>query len=180
MDALLRKVQSPVGEITLGATSTALILCATGDCVSELKKELQERGIYFKDSLDNESASEILERSEKALKLYFTGELSALQSIPLAPMGTDFQKAVWKELLLIRGGDIASYKAISEALNNPGAARAVGLACRLNPIHLFIPCHRIISVDGALTGFRGGVERKQFLLDFERHTQEAEVERLSA
>jgi len=166
MEISLRTVDSPVGPITLGASSSHLLLCATGECASELLRELESREVAVSENISPE-AVELLNRAERALELYFNGEFSALSSVPLKLSGTDFQKSVWTEMLHIRGGDLASYKALAEAINNSGAVRAVGLACRVNPLHLFVPCHRIVASDGDLSGFRGGLEVKKWLLNFE-------------
>ncbi len=171
MNAIVRTVDSPIGEITLAASEEGLVLCATGGCGKELREELTKRGIKMREEHpDDEQAGAInvLNKAKRALDLFFTGEFSALLSVPLALKGTDFQLSVWRELQLIRPGDLMAYGAVAEGLGNAGAVRAVGLACRVNPLHLFVPCHRIVSADGELTGFRGGLEVKQWLLDLER------------
>lgn len=89
--------------------------------------------------------------------------------LPLAPVGTEFQQRVWKELLAIDYGETASYGQIAHRLGHTNAAsRAVGLANGRNPIPIVIPCHRVIGADGSLTGYAGGMERKQTLLELEQ------------
>ena len=102
------------------------------------------------------------------LRAYFTRELKEFE-LPLAPVGSTFQKSVWDQLLLIGYGDTASYGEIARRLGKSnGASRAVGLANGSNPIPIVIPCHRVIGADGTLTGYAGGIERKQALLELEQ------------
>ncbi len=102
------------------------------------------------------------------LRAYFAGALSAFD-LPLAPAGSEFQQAVWHQLVGIGYGDTASYGEIARRLGRSNAAsRAVGLANGSNPIPIVIPCHRVIGADGSLTGYAGGVERKQTLLELEQ------------
>jgi len=98
---------------------------------------------------------------------YFSRELKEFD-LPLAPVGTAFQLKVWQALRAIPYGQLASYKSIAEAVGNPKAVRAVGAANGKNPIPIIIPCHRVIGSDGSLTGFGGGLEIKQRLIDLER------------
>ena len=91
------------------------------------------------------------------------------QHLPLRPHGTPFQQAVWAQLVLIGYGETASYGEIAHRLGKSNAAsRAVGLANGQNPIPIVIPCHRVIGSDGSLTGYAGGLERKQVLLGLEQ------------
>ena len=100
------------------------------------------------------------------LEAYFSGRQPETQ-IPLAPCGTDFQKAVWKLLLEIPYGATTSYGAIAARLGRP-AAQAVGGAVGHNPVSLVIPCHRVLGADGSLTGYAGGLEKKRALLELEK------------
>jgi len=102
-----------------------------------------------------------------ALDAYFAGDLTALDAVPVATGGTDFQRAVWAALRAIPAGTTTGYGALAAALGKPGAARAVGLANGSNPIGIVVPCHRVIGADGTLTGYAGGVERKEWLLKHE-------------
>lgn len=86
---------------------------------------------------------------------------------PLAPEGTEFQQAVWRQLLAIPCGETRTYRQIAEALGRPTATRAVGAANGANPIALVIPCHRVIGTNGRLTGYAGGLDLKSRLLEFE-------------
>ncbi len=101
------------------------------------------------------------------LEAYFAGDLKGF-TVPLAPSGTPFQLAVWAELTKIPYGSTVSYGDIARALGmRLVASRAVGLANGANPISVIVPCHRVIGSDGSLTGYGGGLERKQLLLRLE-------------
>ncbi|WP_128379929.1 methylated-DNA--[protein]-cysteine S-methyltransferase [Streptomyces cavernae] len=101
------------------------------------------------------------------LRSYFAGELVEF-TVPLGMIGTPFQRSVWEQLRRIPYGETRSYGELARALGNPGASRAVGLANGRNPIGIIVPCHRVVGADGSLTGYGGGLDRKQRLLDFER------------
>jgi len=101
------------------------------------------------------------------LEEYFAGDRKEF-TVPLAPSGTPFQLAVWTQLTKIPYGSTASYGDIARALGKrPVAARAVGLANGANPISVIVPCHRVIGSDGSLTGYGGGLDRKELLLRLE-------------
>lgn len=101
------------------------------------------------------------------LAAYFAGRLTAF-TVPLRPDGTPFQRAVWEKLATIPFGATIAYRDLAAALGAPRAVRAVGAANGRNPINIIIPCHRVLGADGSLTGYSGGLEKKQWLLDFER------------
>jgi methylated-DNA-[protein]-cysteine S-methyltransferase len=110
----------------------------------------------------------VLAECARQLRAYFDRELREFD-LPLAPQGTEFQQRVWKELLEIGYGETASYGEIAARLGHTNAAsRAVGLANGRNPIPIVIPCHRVIGADGSLTGYAGGMDRKQTLLSLEQ------------
>ena len=100
------------------------------------------------------------------LKEYFQGERSAF-SVQIAPKGTVFQQLVWNELVKIPFGKKRSYREIAVAVGNERMIRAVGSANARNPIAIIIPCHRVIGADGSLTGYAGGLWRKEWLLEHE-------------
>ena len=104
----------------------------------------------------------------RQLRAYFDHDLKEFD-LPLAPEGSDFQQRVWEQLRGIGYGETASYGQIARRLGKTNAAsRAVGLANGRNPIPIVIPCHRVIGADGTLTGYAGGIERKQTLLELEQ------------
>ena len=119
-----------------------------------------------------ESCSKIFERTGyfaevvKQLDEYFEGKRTKFE-LNISPKGTEFQKKVWAELLKIPYGKTKSYQEIAEAVAKPKAQRAVGSTCNKNPILLIIPCHRVVSKSGKLTGFACGVDRKEQLLKLE-------------
>ncbi|MBK3565176.1 methylated-DNA--[protein]-cysteine S-methyltransferase [Streptomyces sp. MBT62] len=100
------------------------------------------------------------------LQAYFAGELKEF-TLELRLHGTPFQRTVWDQLRRIPYGETRSYGDLADALGNPGASRAVGLANGKNPIGIIVPCHRVVGSNGSLTGYGGGLDRKQRLLDFE-------------
>ena len=117
---------------------------------------------------DRDDSDALLVEAVRQLTAYFDRDLKEFD-LPLAPAGSDFQKAVWAQLLTIGYGDTASYGEIARRLGKSNAAsRAVGLANGSNPIPIVIPCHRVIGADGTLTGYAGGIERKQTLLEIEQ------------
>src|SRR5829696_7882954 len=117
---------------------------------------------------ERDDAHPVLMETARQLTAYFAGDLKDFHR-PLAPVGSDFQQRVRKELQTIGYGETASYGAIALRLGMTNAAsRAVGLANGRNPIPIVIPCHRVIGADGTLTGYAGGLERKQTLLSLEQ------------
>lgn len=89
-------------------------------------------------------------------------------NLPLNPQGTEFQKKVWKALCDIPYGETRSYKQVAEAVGNPKAPRAIGMANNRNPIMIFIPCHRVVGSNGSLVGYAGGLDLKEKLLSIEK------------
>ncbi|MFJ8198396.1 methylated-DNA--[protein]-cysteine S-methyltransferase [Streptomyces sp. NPDC096152] len=108
-----------------------------------------------------------LDAAEEQLEAYFAGRLTEF-TLELRLDGTPFQRRVWEQLRSIPYGLTRTYGDLAEALGNPGASRAVGLANGRNPIGVIVPCHRVVGADGSLTGYGGGLDRKRRLLDFER------------
>lgn len=110
----------------------------------------------------------VLVEAARQLTAYFDGTLTTFD-LPLAPVGTEFQQRVWHQLAQIGYGETASYGEIAGRLGMTNAAsRAVGLANGRNPIPIVVPCHRVIGANGTLTGYAGGLERKQQLLELEQ------------
>ena len=110
---------------------------------------------------------ELTQRAADQLQEYFQGSRSSF-TVPLKPLGSDFQKLVWSALSQIPYGQIKSYKQVAEAIKRPSASRAVGNANNKNPILIMIPCHRVVGSDGSLTGYAAGLAIKQRLLDLEQ------------
>jgi len=105
--------------------------------------------------------------AKRALLAYFAGKLDALDELPVATSGTDFQNQVWTALRAIPRGKTLSYGSLAKKIGRPAAVRAVGLANGSNPIAIVVPCHRVIGANASLTGYGGGLERKRWLLDHE-------------
>ena len=114
----------------------------------------------------SQTVPNVLSECKKELEEYFAGKRREFY-VKIKPEGTIFQKKVWGELKKINYGETTSYHSIAKKLKNPDAVRAVGLANGKNPIAIILPCHRVISQDGKLTGYAGGLWRKQWLLEHE-------------
>jgi methylated-DNA-[protein]-cysteine S-methyltransferase len=105
------------------------------------------------------------------LTSYFNGDIRAIDEIPTATAGTVFQREVWCALREIPAAETISYGKLAERIGRPRAVRAVGLANGSNPVGIVVPCHRVIGANGSLTGYGGGLHRKEWLLAHERsHT----------
>lgn len=146
--------ESPIGPLTLHSNGRAL----TGVEFDNPKYPLP-RSPSGRDG--------VLDAARRQLDLYFAGKLKAFD-LPLAAEGTAFQQRVWAALRAIPFGATKSYGELAAAIDAPKAQRAVGLANGRNPISIIVPCHRVIGASGALTGFGGGIARKQALLALEQ------------
>ncbi len=125
------------------------------------------RSVYFvEEQRQPIDSNKITDLAKEQLTDYFAGQRKDFD-LPLDPQGTDFQQQVWQALLTIAYGQVASYSDMAQSINNPKAVRAVGAANGKNPISIIIPCHRVIGANGTLTGYAGGLERKQWLLQHE-------------
>ncbi|MDD4818055.1 MAG: methylated-DNA--[protein]-cysteine S-methyltransferase [Victivallaceae bacterium] len=114
------------------------------------------------------TATPFLLEAARQLSLYLSGKLTAF-TLPLAPAGgTEFQRTVWNALIDIPFGKAESYGGIAVKIGNPHAARAVGMACRCNPLPIMIPCHRVLGSGGKLTGYAGELSVKKQLLKLEK------------
>ena len=149
-------IDSPVGTLTLVATDGVL----SGLFMTDQRHRPPVEVFGVEDASPFPAVIEQLAE-------YFAGERSDFD-LPLAAPGSPFQHRVWAALRQIPYGETSTYGQIAEVIGRPGAARAVGLANGANPIGIVVPCHRVVGADGSLTGYGGGLERKQFLLDLER------------
>lgn len=143
------RLETPVGPLVLTVDDGALTALTFAD------RPIAEEGPRAK-----KIAARVL--------AYFGGDLNALDGLEVAPEGTPFQKKVWAALRKIPVGSTTSYAQIARSIGSPTAVRAVGAANGRNPIALVVPCHRVIGSDGTLTGYAGGLWRKQWLLKHER------------
>ncbi|MGV9314708.1 methylated-DNA--[protein]-cysteine S-methyltransferase [Streptomyces sp. NPDC003691] len=148
-------MESPYGPLTLVATDGVL----SGVYMSDQRHRPGEETF-------GEPSAEPFGETVRQLDAYFARELTEFD-LPLNLAGTEFQRRVWAQLLLIPYGETRTYGELAEALGNPGASRAVGLANGKNPVSIIVPCHRVIGAGGSLVGYGGGLPRKQRLLAFE-------------
>lgn len=159
-------IDSPYGPLTLVADDDG-VLC--GLYMTDQRHRPPEE--TFGDRVDPGRAAAPAARAfadaGEQLEAYFAGGLKEF-TLELRPQGTPFQRRVWDLLTDIPYGETRTYGELAGALGNPKASRAVGLANGRNPIGIVIPCHRVIGASGGLTGYGGGLDRKQRLLDFER------------
>ncbi|MCZ2496528.1 methylated-DNA--[protein]-cysteine S-methyltransferase [Xylophilus sp. Kf1] len=162
-DTVQRRWLSPLGGIDLAATPRGL------------------SGLWFDDhkyrpaALDapggwprHDAPHAVLDRVEHQLAAYFDGRLDRFD-IPLdLPDATTFQRAVWDGLMALEHGRTCSYSALASAAGQPHAVRAVGTAVGRNPVSILVPCHRVVGLNGSLTGYAGGLTRKSALLALEQ------------
>lgn len=113
-----------------------------------------------------EQESEVIRKGYTQFMEYLAGERTVFD-LPIAPKGTDFQRRVWQALREIPYGQTRTYKQIAEAVGNPKAVRAVGMANNRNPLLVIVPCHRVIGTDGKMVGYAAGVDKKELLLRLE-------------
>ena len=155
--------ESKIGLLYLISDGKSLIGC------------YQEGQKYFPNNIDNYYLNEelsVLVKSKDWLEKYFNGENPSIDEIPLNYIGTEFRKIVWEVLKEIPYGEVVTYRHIAEIIAKTKgletmSAQAVGGAVGHNPLLIFIPCHRVIGVDGSLTGYAAGLENKRFLLNLE-------------
>ncbi|MEV0124482.1 methylated-DNA--[protein]-cysteine S-methyltransferase [Streptomyces sp. NPDC050703] len=155
MERVHTVLDSPYGELTLVATDGVL------------------SGLYMTDQRHRPGQETFGARDERPfgeaisqLEAYFAEELTEFD-LELRLDGTPFQRTVWDELLRIPYGETRTYGELAGLLGRPSASRAVGLANGKNPISVIVPCHRVVGANGSLTGYGGGLDRKQRLLAFE-------------
>jgi methylated-DNA-[protein]-cysteine S-methyltransferase len=166
MDVTETRMESPIGPLRLVASDAGICRVAFGPPEAELRRELERRFGEVR-VVEADRRREVLDRARRALDRYFSGEDETFAGIPLDPGGTDFQREVWSSLQRIPSGETRSYSEIAAAVRRPQACRAVGSANRVNPIPVIVPCHRVIGSDGAMRGYAGRVDRKEWLLRHE-------------
>ncbi|TDK96074.1 methylated-DNA--[protein]-cysteine S-methyltransferase [Mycobacterium paragordonae] len=157
-----RTIDSPIGPLTLAGRDGVLTNLRMVDQTYE-----PSRADWTPDDAGFPEAV-------RQLDAYFAGELCDFD-VQLDLRGTEFQRRVWKALLTIPYGETRSYGEIAGQIGAPGAARAVGLANGHNPIAIIVPCHRVIGAAGKLTGYGGGLDRKQTLLTLEKRRAPADL-----
>ena len=150
-----RYQQSPIGRLFMVGDENGL---------QQLLMDVERTPWLIADGWQEAGAQ--LDDASRQLDEYFEGRRQRFE-LRLNPQGTPFQQAVWRALQQIPFGKIDSYSALAQRIERPKAVRAVGAANGANPICIIIPCHRVIGRDGSLTGFAGGLPRKQLLLELE-------------
>lgn len=158
-----KSIDSPVGALKLVASDKGL--------VAVLWQNDNPRRVPLADSQEDRQNEFLLEAEQQLLE-YFSRKRRNF-SLPLDVRGTAFQKSVWNALLTIPFGETRSYSELARQIGRPTASRAVGAANGRNPVSIVVPCHRVIGATGNLTGFAGGMQAKQTLLDLERSMQHA-------
>lgn len=143
-----------------------LLLVSDGTNLTGLYMARQQYEVAPADDWARDDSLPLFQKTVNELRQYFNGDLTSF-SIPVKFQGSQFQRSVWVQLTDIPYGTRISYGDIARALGDPDAARTVGHAVGMNPISVIVPCHRVVSSSGSLTGYNGGLERKQFLLDLE-------------
>jgi len=143
-----QSIDSPLGPIAISATDQGI------------------SSVYFRQPEHVDQPNQHTMSCARQLREYLAGSRQRF-AVTLDVKGTDFQQQVWQALQQIPYGQVASYRDIATSINNPKAVRAVGAANGKNPVSIIVPCHRVIGANGSLTGYAGGLERKQHLLQLE-------------
>ena len=158
-------VASPLGEIHLACHAGRLVALCFAEHWDRTRADVDRHAGGFQ-WVEAASPGPVAAR----LRAYFDGDLESIEALDVELHGTEFQVAVWTALRDIRAGATLSYAELARRVGRPSAVRAVGAANGANPVSLVVPCHRVIGANGALTGYGGGLERKQWLLRHERAT----------
>jgi AraC family transcriptional regulator of adaptative response/methylated-DNA-[protein]-cysteine methyltransferase len=155
-------VASPLGRLLVARTERGVCSVRMGDTNAELESDLRQE---FPAATIRRDDASLRDTVQKILQ-HLTNNEPHLD-LPLDIRATAFQRQVWEQLRAIPYGETVSYGGVAKALGKPGAVRAVGRACAINPVALVIPCHRVVREDKTLGGYRWGLQRKQKLLDIE-------------
>ena len=159
---LTDRIQTPIGDMILVARDGVLMLLEFEDATGRVEREMKLRFKNFE-----------LQQTENPFGLsqimqnYFSGSINAIDNILTDGGGTTFEKSVWAELRKVPSGTTVSYGSIARKLGDINLSRAVGTANGRNPIAIVVPCHRVIGADGSMTGYGGGIARKEWLLRHE-------------
>lgn len=156
-----KTMKTPVGELKLVASDRGL--------AAVLWENDDPKRVRLTPLVEDKSHPVLLD-AERQLSDYFAGKLKQF-TLTFDPVGTAFQREVWSALSTIPFGQTRSYAQIAQQLGRPKAVRAVGAANGKNPISIIVPCHRVIGSNGKLTGFAGGLEAKELLLNLESGKQ---------
>ena len=152
------RMASPLGD---------MVLASDGDALSGAWFDGQRHQPAIGPAWQRRQDLSILRRAAAEFAEYFAGERTEFD-LPLAPIGTPFQRDVWHAIADVPFGRTIAYRELAARAGRPGSIRAAGAATGRNPLSIVIPCHRIVGADGALTGYAGGLPRKRSLLELER------------
>jgi methylated-DNA-[protein]-cysteine S-methyltransferase len=162
MSILSDRIPTPIGDMILLAADGVMLLLEFIDAEGRVEREVKARfGVAEIVPTPNPFGF-----SERIIN-YFAGDLHTIDSIPTDGGGTEFQRRVWAGLRQIPCGVTISYGELATRLGDKNAMRAVGLANGRNPIAIVVPCHRVIGANGSMTGYGGGMARKEWLLRHE-------------
>jgi methylated-DNA-[protein]-cysteine S-methyltransferase len=162
---LIDRTETPIGELVIVADSAGRLRAVDwSDYEARMMRLLRRQ--YGLDGFALTPADDPSGLTS-ALSAYFAGALSAIDALPVETVGTPFQRQVWGALRGIPAGTTLSYAALARRIGRPAAVRAVGAANGANYVNVVVPCHRLISSTGDLTGYGSGIERKRWLLAHE-------------
>lgn len=156
------RIESPLGDLLLAHAGDQLCMLDFEGYETRFDALLARR--FGNLVIDEKPVARFI---REGLTAYLSGELEAILEIPVHTAGTSFQQHIWQTLRQIPPGETWTYSRLAFEVGRPGAQRAVGLANSQNPVAIVVPCHRVIGMDGQLTGYAGGLERKRWLLSHE-------------
>ena len=162
MKPVLERVPSPIGTILLVCDDESIRALDFEEFEARFRTLLR-RHVGDAEIVDGKAPRKFAD----AIRAYFDGDIHAIDKMPTATAGTEFQRKVWTGLRKIPPGKTWSYGELAKHIGKPKAMRAVGMANGSNPIAIVVPCHRVIGADGSLTGYGGGMSRKRWLLRHE-------------
>ena len=166
LQLLMDRIDTPLGELLIVADEDGNLRSTVwADYETRLQPSLELH--YGKNGFTLQPGRHPSGLTE-AIRRYFAGDLTAIDTLPVQTAGTSFQREVWQALRGIPCGTTVSYATLAGRIGRPNAVRAVGLANGSNPVGIVVPCHRVIGSDGSLTGYGGGIERKRWLLRHEK------------
>ncbi len=169
---IFKYYESPCGKLILGSIGEELCLCDWRG--RKDRTAIEKRVTRLLDAELEEGSSNAIEAAAGQLDEYFRNERCAFD-IPVRLAGTEFQLLVWQELQNIPYGTTASYSELANRIGKAAALRSVAAAIGANALSIFVPCHRVIGANGSLTGYAGGLEAKEYLLNQERQCRDKVV-----
>jgi len=166
LDFIVDRIETPIGDMLLVVDEKGL-LCGAEFADYEERMRTLLRQQYAREGQVTLTPGAVPKPIRNAIDVYFEGDLVALDKLKVRTGGTAFQREVWRALRAIPPGRTTTYGKLARQLGVPDAARAVGTANGANTISVVVPCHRVIGSDASLTGYGGGIARKQWLLRHE-------------